>query len=296
MNIPTKKLQSGFELPVYGLGIWQMGGRWEADATKDDEEVKAIRAAIDAGVTHIDTAESYGNGHAEELLKHALQGRERSKLIIATKVSAQNQSYEGVHKSFQASLKRMGVDYVDLYLLHRFPEPGIDISDTMRAMDELVEQGLVKNIGVCNMTPHRFDEIQKRTKNKLVCNQVHYNVQYREIEDKGVLQHSQENDVLLVAWRPLQKGILPDSPVINEMAAKYNKTAPQIALNWLISQKNVVTLSKTSNIQHLHENLGALGWSLEDADIERIRTEFPDQQLVSDAVPLDYEADVPASI
>lgn len=296
MNIPTKKLQSGFELPVYGLGIWQMGGRLEADSTKDDEEIKAIRAALDAGITHIDTAESYGDGHAEELLKQALVGRDRSKLIIATKVSAHNQSYEGVHKSFQASLSRMGLDYVDLYLLHRFPEPGIDIADTMRAMDELVEQGLVKNIGVCNMTPLRFNEAQKLTKNKLVCNQVHYNVQYREIEDKGVLEHSQENDVLLVAWRPLQKGILPDSPLINEMAAKYNKTSSQIALNWLISQKNVVTLSKTSNIQHLHENLGALGWSLEDADIERIRSEYPDQQLVSDAVPLDYEADVPASI
>ncbi len=295
MNIPTKKLQSGFELPVYGLGIWQMGGRLEADSTKDDEEIKAIRAALDAGITHIDTAESYGDGHAEELLKQALVGRDRSKLIIATKVSAHNQSYEGVHKSFQASLSRMGLDYVDLYLLHRFPEPGIDIADTMRAMDELVEQGLVKNIGVCNMTPLRFNEAQKLTKNKLVCNQVHYNVQYREIEDKGVLEHSQENDVLLVAWRPLQKGILPDSPLINEMAAKYNKTPAQIALNWLISQKNVVTLSKTSNVQHLHENLGALGWSLEDADIERIRTEYPDQQLVSDAVPLDYEADVPAS-
>lgn len=296
MNIPTKKLDSGFELPVYGLGIWQMGGRWEADTSKDAEEIKAIRAALDAGITHIDTAEGYGNGHAEELLKQAIEGYDRSKLIIATKVSANNQSYEGVHKSFQASLDRMGLGYVDLYLLHRFPEPGIDIADTMRAMDELVEQGLVKNIGVCNMTPHRFDEIQKLTKNKLVCNQVHYNVQYREIEDKGVLKHSQENDVMLVAWRPLQKGILPETALLNELAEKYDKTTSQIVINWLISQRNVVTLSKTSNIEHLHENLGALGWSLVDADIERIRTEFPNQQLVSDAVPLDYEADVPANI
>lgn len=295
MNIPTKKLSSGFELPVYGLGVWQMGGRWEADTSKDAEEIDAIRAALDAGVTHIDTAESYGNGHAEELLKQSLEGYDRTRLTIATKVSADNQSYEGVHKSFQASLKRMGLEYVDLYLLHRFPEPGIDIADTMRAMDELVEQGLVKNIGVCNMTPHRFDEIQKLTKNKLVCNQVHYNVQYREIEDKGVLKHNQENDVMLVAWRPLQKGLLRENTLIKELAVKYGKTPSQVVINWLISQRNVVTLSKTSNVEHLHENLGALGWSLEDADIELIRTEYPDQQLISDAVPLDYEADVPAT-
>lgn len=294
MNIPTKKLSSGFELPVYGLGIWQMGGRWSADTSKDDEEIKAIRTALDAGVTHIDTAESYGDGHAEVLLKQAIEGYDRSKLIIATKVSADNQTYEGVHKSFQASLKRMGLEYVDLYLLHRFPSPGIDIADTMRAMDELVEQGLVKNIGVCNMTPHRFDEIQKLTKNKLVCNQVHYNVQYREVEDKGVLNHSQEDDVMLVAWRPLQKGILPETTLLKELAEKYNKTPTQIAINWLISQKNVVTLSKTSNVEHLYENLGSLGWQMNEDDVERIRNEFPDQQMVSDAVPLDYEADVPA--
>ncbi len=293
MNIPTKKLQSGFELPVYGLGLWQMGGRWEADASKDEDEITAIRAALDAGIAHIDTAESYGNGHTEEILKDALQGYDRSKLIIATKVSANNQTYEGVCRSFQASLGRMGLDYVDLYLLHRFPEPGINIADTMRAMDELVEQGLVKNIGVCNMTPNRFDEAQKHTKNKLVCNQVHYNVQYREIEDKGVLKHCQQNDVMLVAWRPLQKGALPQTALLEELAKKYGKTPIQLAINWLISQDKVVTISKTSNPDHLKENLGALGWSMEAGDIERVRREFPDQKMVSDTVPLDYKAAMP---
>lgn len=292
MSIPTKKLKSGFELPVYGLGLWLVGGRWEADTSNDESEVKAIRSALDAGVTHIDTAEAYGNGHSEEILRKALQGYDRSKLIITTKVSGRNQTYEGVHKSFQASLERMGLDYVDLYLLHRFPEPGIDIADTMRAMDELVDKGVVRNIGVCNMSPNRFDETQKHTKNKLVCNQVHYNVQFREMEDKGVLKHCQENDVMLVAWRPLQKGVLPESDLIKELAKKYHKTPTQIAINWLISQDNVVALSKTSNPEHLKENLGAVGWAMDEADIERIRREFPNQLMVSDAVPLDYEADV----
>ncbi len=293
MIIPTKKLDNGFELPVYGLGLWQMGGRWEADDSEDEKEIAAIRLALDNGVTHIDTAESYGDGHAEEILKKALVGYNRSKLIIATKVSANNQTYEGVHRSFAASLERMGLEYVDLYMLHRFPEPGIDIADTMRAMDELVEQGLVKNIGVCNMSPNRFDEVQKHTKNKLVCNQVHYNVQYRETEQKGVLQHAQNNDVMLVAWRPVQKGVLPQSELITEIAAKYGKTNTQVVINWLISQKNVVTISKTSNPEHLKENLGAIDWQMDETDIERIRNDFPDQQSVSDAVPLDYEADTP---
>lgn len=294
MNIPTKKLSNGFELPVYGLGLWQMGGRWEADDSEDEKEIAAIRLALDSGITHIDTAESYGNGHAEEILRRALEGYDRSKLIIATKVSANNQSYDDLHRSFEASLKRMGTDYVDLYMLHRFPEPGIDIKETMRAMDDLVRQGLVKNIGVCNMTPARFDAAQNLTSNKLVCNQVHYNVQYREIEKRGVLQHAQDNDVMLVAWRPVQKGVLPESELITEIATKYGKTNTQVVINWLISQKNVVTISKTSNPEHLKENLGAIDWQMDEEDIERIRREFPDQQDVSDAVPLDYEADVPA--
>jgi diketogulonate reductase-like aldo/keto reductase len=294
MNIPTKQLKNGFELPVYGLGIWQMGGRWESDNSNDEQEVAAIRAAIDAGITHIDTAESYGDGHAEELLAQAIQGYDRSKLFIATKVSKHNQGYDGVHRSFAASLKRLGTDYVDLYMLHRYPEPGISLEDTMRAMDELVEQGLVKNIGVCNMTPAMFDEAQKYSKNKLVCNQVHYNVQYREIEDKNILEYCQKNDVMLVAWRPVQKGALPDTPLLKDLARKYSKTPTQIAINWLISQDNVVTISKTSDPEHLKENLGALGWTLDPQDIELIRTDFPDQQLLSDAVPLTYDTDLPS--
>jgi diketogulonate reductase-like aldo/keto reductase len=292
MIIPTKKLNSGFELPVYGLGLWEMGGRWEADESKDNTEITAIQAALALGITHFDTAESYGDGHAEELLGQAIKGADRSKLIIATKVSAPHQSYEGIHRSFEASLKRLETDYVDLYLLHRYPEPGIPIVDTMRAMDELVAQGLVRNIGVCNMTPNRFNEVQKHTKNKLVCNQVHYNVQYREIEKTGVLKQCQDNDVMLVAWRPLQKGTLLNSPLLDELAKKYSKTPAQVAINWLISQKNVVTLSKTSNVEHLKENLGAVGWTMNAEDIERVRSDFQDQKDVSDAVPLDYEADI----
>lgn len=292
MYIPTKKLSNDFSLPVYGLGLWEMGGRWEADESKDNTEVTAIQAALALGITHFDTAESYGDGHAEELLGQAIKGHDRSKLIIATKVSASNQTYDGLRRSFEASLKRLETDYVDLYMLHRYPEPGIPIEDTMRAMDELVDQGLARNIGVCNMTPNRFNEAQKHTKNKLVCNQVHYNVQYREMEKTGVLKQCQDNDVMLVAWRPLQKGTLLNSPILDELAKKYAKTAAQVAINWLISQKNVVTLSKTSNVEHLKENLGAVGWTMDSADIERIREDFPDQKNVSDAVPLDYEADI----
>src|SRR5581483_7658265 len=105
MNIPVKTLKSGFSLPVYGLGTWQMGGRFERDDSNDEAEVNAIKAAIDRGITHIDTAESYGTGHSEELVAQAVKDYDRDKLIIATKVSGDHQSYAGVMEAFEASLK-----------------------------------------------------------------------------------------------------------------------------------------------------------------------------------------------
>jgi len=122
MDIPRKELMSGFALPVYGLGAWQMGGRGEADSTNDETDIAAIQKALDLGVTHIDTAESYGAGHSEELVGRAIKGRDRKQLTIATKVSAWNQSYDDLRRSFEASLLRLGTDYVDLYMLHRFPD------------------------------------------------------------------------------------------------------------------------------------------------------------------------------
>lgn len=288
--IPTKSLACGFELPVYGLGLWQMGGRESADTSRDEQEILAIRQAIDSGITHLDTAESYGAGHSEELLRRALEGYTRSSLFIASKVSAANQSYDGVRRACEASLQRIGSDYLDLYLLHRYPVPGIHVAETMRALDWLIGEKRVRFIGICNATPHRFKEAQKHSAHKLVCNQVHYNVQYREIETQGVLAQCQQLDTLLVAWRPLQKGQLPTAPILLELAAKYEKTVAQVALNWLISQEKVVTIAKTSTAAHLRENLGALGWKLQDQDIERIRREFPEQRTVSDAVPLNYPA------
>ncbi|KKR18330.1 MAG: Aldo/keto reductase [candidate division CPR2 bacterium GW2011_GWC1_41_48] len=293
MKIPTKKLKNGFELPVYGLGLWEVGGRLESDISKDSEEIKGIQANLDSGVTHIDTAELYGNGHAEELLGQAIRGFDREELFIASKVGHDGKlSYDRVRKSFEASLKRIGTDYLDLYYLHLYPKHGYSIEETMKAMNELKDQGLIKNIGLSNVTPNRFKEAQKYSDHKIVCNQVHYNLQYREVEDKKVLSFCQDNDVMLVAWRPLQKGLLPESDLILKIAKKYEKTPAQIALNWLISQDSVVTIVKTSNVDHLKENLGAVDWTMEKEDIARIRKEFPNQELVSEAIPLDYEGEI----
>lgn len=293
MHIPSKKLENGFELPVYGMGLARMGGYNEPDHSQDKEWIQAIQQSIEHGVTHFDTAEAYGAGHSEELLGEAMRGVKREKLLIASKVSAWNQSYDGVLKSCEASLKRLGTDYIDLYMLHTFPEAGIDIKDTMRAMTKLVDSGLIKHIGVSNLTNNRFDAAQAATPYKIVCNQLHYNVQFREVEHRGILEYSQQNDIFIVAWKPVQRGELPKTDILNKLAKKYGKSWRQIAINWLISQDHVVTISKTTSLDHLQENLGALDWKLEPEDVEKIRNEFPNQETIGNW-PLDYEADIQA--
>lgn len=288
MKIPTKKLKNGFQMPVFGLGTWQMGGREIHNPENDDKkDITAIQEAIKLGVTHIDTAEGYAEGYAEILIGKAINGYGRSKLFIVSKVRPEHLRYNGVLRSCEASLKRLKTDYLDLYLIHS-PSLEVSIEETLRAMDKLVEQGLVKNIGVSNFKTERLIEAQKYTKNKLVVNQVYYNLVIREPEKEGLLKHCQYNDILLEAYRPVEKGALLTQPIpiLEKLAKKYDKTPAQIAINWLISQKNVITLSKMSTIEHLKENLGAIGWQMESEDVESLRKDFPNQQEKSEVLPL----------
>jgi len=275
-------------MPVFGMGTWRMGGDYLYDPNNDDDaDIRAIRAAIEMGITHIDTAERYAEGHAENLVGQAIKGYDREKLFIVSKVSPEHLTYDDLIASAIASLERLETDYLDLYLIHH-PNPNIPIAESMGAMDALVDERLVKNIGVSNFTVERLEEAQSHTKNRIVANQLHFNLIYREPERRGLLEYSQKNHVMLVAWRPLEKGVLTKRGIriLDEMCEKYRKTPAQMAINWLASQRNVVTLSKMRKIEHIRENLGAIGWQMAEQDIEKLRRDFPNQQDVSDAMPL----------
>lgn len=290
MNIPTKKLKNGFEIPEYGLGTWQMGGRSERDFSNDDNaDIEAIKLSIEKGIIHIDTAEEYANGHSEELVAQAIKegNINRKDLFIVSKVHGKNQGYSGVINACQKSLERLNTDYLDLYLLHQFSKD-FSLKETMRALVELKEKGKIKNIGVSNFGIEHLKEAQSYSKYPIVCNQVHYNLRIREIEKAGLLNYCQENDIMVVAYRPTEKSKLFDTTpkVIEDICKKYNKTFAQISINWLVSQPNVVTLAKTRNSKHLEENLGGIDWYMEKEDIEKLRNEFPDQVDVSSVIPL----------
>jgi diketogulonate reductase-like aldo/keto reductase len=278
MIIPVKKLKCGFELPVFGFGTWQMGGRETRDPDNDDKaDIFAIKNAIEMGITHIDTAAWYSEGHTEELVGEAIKGFDRSKLIITTKVAPMDLHYNDVINSAKESLKRLGTDYIDIYVIHN-PNPYINIKETMEAFDYLVKKQYVSYIGLSNFNVFQFKETQLYSSNKIVCNHLHYNLKHRGPLHDGTLKYCQNNDVMIVAWRPVQKGLFIKEKIdiLEKLCRKYEKTVNQIAINWLICQKNVVTISKTRNIDHLKENLGAIGWNLEKGDVKLLMDNFPE--------------------
>jgi diketogulonate reductase-like aldo/keto reductase len=292
MNIPEKTLSDGFSIPVYGLGTWQMGGRWGGDSHNDERDLEAIITAVELGIRHIDTAEIYAAGKAEILVGRAIKKVGRENVFIASKAGYSHSRPDDVIKACHQSLDRLETDYLDLYMPHGHDDR-VPLGETMSAFDQLVDDGLVRNVGLSNFITETLREAQSVTRTPIRIDQVHYNVAHREPESTGLIDYCQKSNVVLNAWRPVQKGdvagigdlhSLPD-PTIAEMAEKYNKTAAQICINWLISQQNVITMAKTSNVDHLKENLGAVDWKMEESDIEYIRKRYKNQTTLSD-VPL----------
>ncbi len=278
-----KTLKCGFSMPVLGMGTWQMGGRMERDSRNDDAgQIQALKTGLDLGFNLIDTAESYADGKAEELVGEAIRGYDRGKLFLTSKVWKTHVAYDDVLRAAENSLKRLGTDYLDLYLYHQVNNE-VPLKETMRAFDRLVSEKLVRHIGVSNFALERFKRAQACADHKIVVNQIHYSLSVREPESE-LLPWLQENDVMIQAWRPL-RGV-PDCALLNELCAKYGKTKSQIALNWLIMQKNIVTITASSSARHIQDNLDAAAFEMAPSDVELLMRDFPEKKFISDAVPL----------
>lgn len=263
------------KMPMLGLGTWQMGGRTTADYSQDKKEILAIQHAIEMGYSLIDTAELYGNGHAEELIGVAMKGFDRKKLFIVSKVFWTHLKHDQLLRAAEESLKRLGTDYLDCYLIHA-PGNEVPIEETMRAMGMLVKEGLTQTIGVSNFNVPQLQAAMGATENPILTNQIQYSLTTRnhgihtEGMERDIIPFCQKNNITIMAYRPLEKGLLTQpNPMLDELAQKYSKTRAQIALNWLIT-KNMVTIPKSSDENHLRENLGALGWNLSSQDMKKL--------------------------
>lgn len=252
------------KVTAIGMGTWGIGGYELPDHSRDRESVKALRYGLELGMNLIDTAEYYGAGHSEELVGYAIKEFEREDVFIVSKVWPSHFRYEDLIKAARASSRRLGT-YIDLYLLH-WPNPEVPLSETMRAMEELVDRGVIRYIGVSNFDLNLLLEAQHAMKKyEIVVNQVKYSLADRHVE-RELLPYMDKEGMTLMAYTPLEKGRLARNECLARIGDKYGKTAVQVALNWLIWRKNVIAIPKAANVDHIKENFGAMGWRLSGED------------------------------
>ncbi|HOI31909.1 MAG: aldo/keto reductase [Bacteroidales bacterium] len=264
MSIPEILVQKHMSLPKLGIGTWEMGGRHNPDKSEDQKFIHALRFALDQGIRHIDTAEMYGNGHTEELVAKAIQGFDREKLLITSKVSGDHLAYQDVIEAAHNSLKRLQTDYIDLYLLH-WPNPEVPVEETMKAINELLEQGKIRNFGLSNFSAAQTEEILRWTDEPIITNQLEYNLFTRnngritEDVEAAIIPFCLSKGISITAWRPLMKGAFNpmQQPLINEIAARREATPMQIALAWLLYKPLMLAIPKMTSEKHILENIAA---------------------------------------
>jgi diketogulonate reductase-like aldo/keto reductase len=251
-----------------GQGTWRMG----ESRTRFRAEVAALRLGIELGLTHIDTAEMYGEGGAERVVGEAIAGQ-RDRVFVATKVLPSHASRAGTVRACEASLRRLRTDHVDLYLLHWWSEAH-PIAETMRAMEELVARGLVRWLGVSNFDVAQLEAARKALRReRLACNQVCYHLGDRAIE-KHILPYCETRRIAVVGYTPLARGGFLRGPVA-AIARKHGRTPRQIALAFLTRRSPLFTIPKASDPEHVRENAAALDLRLPAADVAAIDAAFP---------------------
>jgi diketogulonate reductase-like aldo/keto reductase len=264
---------TGAQVPVIGQGTWMIEGSAEAER----RAVEALRAGIELGLTHIDTAEMYGSGRAEELTGKAIAGR-RDNLFLVSKVLPSNASYEGTLHACERSLKRLGTDHLDLYLLHW--ESDHPIGETMRAMERLIDERQIRFAGVSNFDVAEVQAAQSALRNhKLASNQVLYHLGERGIE-RNLIPYCRQQGIAVVGYTPFGRAKFPrpDSPggrVLQAISQHHGRTVRQVILNFLTRSDGVFTIPKAGNLEHTRENAGAMGWDLSAEDIAAIDKAFP---------------------
>ena len=259
--------KTGVKVSEIGIGMWRYSGG-----------VEPVIRGISLGATFIDTAEMY---RTEGVVGQAVRGQ-RENVFIATRVLGSHLKHEEVINAADSSLRELGTDYIDLYQIH-WPNSRVPIGETMRAMEELVDMGKVRFIGVSNFSVRELQEAQDAMrKYGIVSNQVRYNLTDRSIE-QDTLSYCQRNNVTVIAYTPLASGSLASKPllmrrqamgVLEKIAQETNKTIGQVSLNWCTSRENVIAIPKSNRVERMVENCGASGWRLSTEQVEALDQAF----------------------
>jgi diketogulonate reductase-like aldo/keto reductase len=261
---------TGESLPLVGQGTWMI----ENDPRQ--QAIAALQLGIDLGMTLIDTAEMYGNGRAEEIVGEAIRER-REQVFVVSKVLPSNASFDGTRRACEQSLRRLGTDTLDLYLLHW---PGSHpISETMRGLESLVRDKLTRYIGVSNFDLEELRGAQRALKNeRLACNQVLYHLGDRGIE-RRLIPYCKEQGIAVMGYSPFGHRSFPKpnsrgGGVLAEVARRNGKTARQVVLQFL-ARDGVFVIPKSGNPEHVRENAGGDNWDIPESDLLAVDRAFP---------------------
>jgi diketogulonate reductase-like aldo/keto reductase len=259
------------QIPKIGFGTYSIGGQMSADPFLDNKSLIALRSALELGYTHFDTAENYAAGHSEELVGRAIResGAQREKLFITSKVEPNHLTYEHVLECCENSLRRLGMEYLDLYLIH-WPVAGMNLADTFRALNQLVRDGKVRRLGVSNFNLKLLQQAVALSETPLLTNQVPYSIPDRKYVKNGVLEYCQQQNVLLTAYTPVKHRFTQGNQTLKAMAQARGVTAYQIALAWLTTQPRVITIPMSFNPKHQADNLAAADIVLSGEEMARL--------------------------
>ena len=256
-KINSVKLNDGVEIPVYGFGTFQIPA--------DGSTYKAVREALELGIRHIDTAVAYFN---EQEVGKAIKesGIPREEIFLTSKLWLQDYGYEAAKKGIETSLKKLGLDYIDLYLIH---QPYGDVPGAWRAMEEAKANGKIRSIGVSNMTPAIWNKFVPKFDTMPSVNQVEFNPYYQQKEIRKIMA---ENDVKLESWGPLGQGNakLLSEPVIKEIAENHNKNAGQVILRFEI-QEGAIVFPKSVNPERIKSNMDIFDFELSEDEMNKMR-------------------------
>ena len=251
------KFASGHEIPIFGLGTWQLRGR---------QCERIVKEAIELGYTHIDTAWMYQN--QREIGKALRDIRiDRDDLFLTTKVRGNHLTHAFVLSQFEECINDLQMDYVDLLLIHH-PSDAVPFAETFGAFQELYEAGKVKSIGISNFSIEQVEAAREASELPICTNQVEYNVRRNRSE---LRDHCHARNIIMTAHRPLAVGNLAGDTTLREIGENHGKTAAQVALKWLI-QQDIITIPKSGSVPHLRENLDVFTWQLTDAEMQILDT------------------------
>lgn len=274
MAIPAMTLPDGDEMPVLGIGTWELEG---------ETLEQSVKVALEGKYTHVDTAEGYQN---EAEIGEALSDFDRDELFLTSKVLPSNLDYESVIESCEQSLNRLNTDYLDLYLIH-WPNPAISLRETLDAMEHLYDKGKIRNVGVSNFTAYQLSNALHISNVPIAVNQIEYHPYFQRPE---LLEYCQESDVIVEAAAPLARTEVLGDETLNELAEKYDKSTAQIILRWAI-EKDLVVIPKSRSPDHIADNSELFDWSLEASDHERIDA-LDRNQPVYDTPAKDWTEDI----